>query len=197
MYLVTKVTVAVILVAILAAKAIAGEAPKLKLVSHSSDRAVVVINNEDDSPSELSIEDLNGNILYYKEGTINDKIYTKLFNFKNLEDGGYKIIVSNNFGKKELTFTVSGNEIEVEKEMFTAYHPFIAVENNVLKLSFLNHSLNEIYLSIADNSGEIYKKSLGNNFSITTGFSLSNLEFGDYAAIISDGKNTYCYNFEK
>ena len=197
MYLATKVTVAVILVAIIAVKALAGEAPKLKLVPHSTDRAIVVIDNEEDSPSELVIEDLNGNILYYKEGRIDEKLYTKLFDFKNLDDGIYKITASNNYGKKELTFKVNGDVVEVEKEHYTASHPFIEVKDDVLKLSFLNHSLNEIYLTIANDSGEIYKKSLGNDFSITTGFNLAKLQYGDYAAIISDGNNTYSYNFEK
>ena len=197
MYLATKVTVAVILVAILAAKAIAGEAPKLKLVPHSTDRAVVVIDNEQDSPSELVIEDLIGNILYYKEGRINEKMYTKLFDFRNLENGTYKITASNNYGKKELTFKVDGDEIVVEKDHFTTAHPYVEVKDDVLKLSFLNHSLNEVYLSITDDSGTVYSKSLGNDFSITTGFSLAKLDYGDYSAIITDGKNTYSYNFEK
>lgn len=196
-YLATKVMVAVILVALLAVKALAGEAPKLKLVPHSTDRAIVVMDNEENSPSELVIEDLNGNILYYRDGRINEKIYTKLFDFRNLEDGTYKITASNLYGNKELTFSVAGKVIEVEKEHYTANHPFIKVNDDVLKLSFLNHSLNEIYLTIADESGEIYKKSLGNDFCITTGFSLANLKYGDYAAILNDGANTFSYNFEK
>ena len=197
MYLATKITVAVILVAILAAKAIAGEAPKLKLVPHSTDRAIVVIDNDESSPSELVIEDLNGNILYYKEGRINEKMYTKLFDFRNLEDGTYKITASNSYGKKELRFRVDGDAVEVEKEEFTANQAYMQVDGDVLKLSFLNRSLNEVNLTISNEDGEIYNKSLGSDFSITTGFNLEKLNYGDYAAVLTDGKNTYSYNFER
>lgn len=197
MYLATKVMVAVILVVIIAVKTLAGEAPKLKLIPHSTNQAIVIINNNENSPSELVIEDMNGNLSYYKEGRIDEKMYTKLFNFKNLDNGTYKITASNNSGKKEVTFKVTDNGIKVEMDNYSANRPFIEVEDNILKLSFLNHSLNEIYLSIANVNGEIYKRSLGNDFSITTGINLTKLNYGDYAAVISDGENTYSYNFEK
>ncbi|MGF7140299.1 hypothetical protein [Roseimarinus sediminis] len=195
-YLASKVTVAVVLVAILALKALAGEAPKVKMVPHSSERAVVVVDNAVNTISELAIEDSKGDVLYYREGRIDEKVYSKIFDFKNLSDGDYKIIVSNDFGKKEVRFTVADNTIEVIKDVKSEV-PYFSVEDDVLKLSFLNHSLKNIDIVISDAYGEVFKKSLGNNFNITTGFDLAKLSAGGYAAIISDGKNTYHYTFEK
>lgn len=195
-YLATKLTVAVILVALLAAKAFAGDAPKLKLVPHSTERAIIVVDNPSDAITELSIENLNGDVLYYREGSIDSKIYSKMFDFKNLTNGDYKVTVNNKYGEKEVYFKVDGNNIYVVKDM-AEIEPFFEVDDDVLKLSYLNHNLGKIYLTIEDSDGEIFSKALGNNFSINAGFGLSKLASGYYSASLSDGTNTYNYTFEK
>ena len=195
-YLTSKIMVAIVLIAILAAKAYAGEAPKVKLVPHSNERAIVVVDNTLNSYAELTIEDAKGDVLYYREGKINEKSYSKIFDFKNLSDGNYKITVKNNLGKSELNFELSNNKVVVEKDVL-ATAPFFYVENEVLKISYLNQSQNDIRFTLSNYEGELYKKSLGDNFSITTGFKLSNLSKGEYAASINDGVRTYSYTFEK
>jgi len=57
--------------------------------------------------------------------------------------------------------------------------------------------MNNIALTLSNNEGEVFSKSLGNNFSITTGFNLSKLNKGDYAVSINDGTRSYTYTFEK
>lgn len=195
-YLTTKLMVAIVLVALLASKAFAGDAPKLKLVPHSTEKAIIVVDNPSNAISEISIEDLNGDVLYYKEGSIDGKIFSKMFDFKNLRDGDYKVVASNRFGSKEVYFKVSGNEIFVVKDM-ADIEPFFEVDGDVLKLSFLNHNLSKINFTIENSEGEMFSKSLGDDFSITAGFSLEKLTSGDYSASISDGRNTFNYTFEK
>jgi hypothetical protein len=195
-YLATKVTVAVVLVALLAVEALAGEKPEVKVIPHSTERAVVFVNNADDTYTELSIEDLNGSVIYYKEGRINEKIYSKLFDFTNLEDGEYKVVAKNNFGEKEILFIVSDNKVNVVKEE-SSLKPFVNVEGNVLKVSYLNESLNDTYLTLYNENGEVFKKKLGNDFSITAGFNIAKLVNGTYSANINNGSRTYSYQFNK
>ena len=195
-YLATKLTVAVVLVALLAAKAFAGDAPKLKLVAHSTEKAIIVVDNPSDAITELSIEDLNGDVLYYREGSIDSKIYSKMFDFKNLKDGDYKVVVNNKFGAKEVYFKVDDNEIYVVKDM-AEIEPYFEVDGDVLKLSYLNHNRDNIFLTIENSDGEIFSKSLGADFSINAGFGLSKLDRGYYSASLSDGNNTFNYTFEK
>ena len=196
MYLATKVTVAVVLVALLAVEALAGEKPEVKVIPHSTDRAVVFVNNADDVYTELSIEDLNGSVIYYKEGRIEDKVYSKLFDFKNLEEGSYKVVAKNNFGEKEILFSVSNNTVNVVKEE-SSVKPFVKIEGDVLKLSYLNESLSDTYLSLYNEDGEVFTKKLGKDFNITTGFDIKKLAKGTYSANIINGSNTYSYQFNK
>lgn len=195
-YLATKLTVAVVLVALLAAKAIAGNSPKLKLVPHSTEKAIIVVDNPSDAITELSIEDINGDVLYYREGNIDNKTFSKMYDFKNLENGDYKVVVNNKFGEKEVFFKVEDNEIFVVKDMGDI-KPFFAVEDDVLKLSYLNHTLGNIELTIINADGATFKTRLGDHYSITAGFSIAGLENGEYTAYLSDGSNTFNYNFEK
>lgn len=194
-YLATKVTVAVVLVALIAAKATAGESPNVKMLPHSTERAVVVINT-DNINSEVSIEDLNGSVVYYEEGLISDKIYSKIFDFKNLEDGEYRLKVKNNFGENEVLFKVANNNIKIVKEAISTT-PYFKVEDNMLKLSYLNHSLSNAYLTIYNEEGEIFKTELGKDFSINAGFDLKQLETGNYMASFGSNEKSYSYSFSK
>lgn len=195
MYLATKFTVAVILVAIIAVKALASGTPELKLVPHSDEKAVIAVDFSD-AISELIIEDVTGNIVYFKEGRIEKQLYSKVFDFKNLDDGEYKIIAKNKFGKSELVFSVLNNKIKADSKELVV-EPFIEVKDNVLKLSFLNHNKSDIRFSIANNEGIVFNKKLGSEFNITSGFNINKLAEGNYTANISDGVNNFSYSFEK
>jgi len=194
-YLTTKITVAVVLVAVLVVKAFAGSSPKVSLVPYNSDCAVISVANLSGANSELTIENASGDILYYKEGAI-EGAYSKIFDFKNLRDGDYKVVVTNEDGSHELKFTVDGSNVLVpENEEKNA--PYFSVKDGVLKLSFLNETNGDVVLKFSNDYGVFYTKSLGSNFSITAGFNLDRLESGDYAVELTSGDKTYSYNFEK
>jgi hypothetical protein len=195
-YLATKVTVAVILVAILVIEAAASGTPKIKVVPYAPERALIALENENEVISDLSIEDAAGNVVYYREGKISDAFYSKKFDFANLSNGEYKVTVTNNNGKNEVYFNVKGNKITVNPSSKTTA-PFVDIKGDVLKLSLLNSSLNDVNLVVSNENGIVYKKSLGNDFSINAGFNLANLENGTYAIDINDGVKNYSYNFKK
>lgn len=195
-YLATKVTVAAILVTLIALKANAGDAPKLKFVSTTTDRAIIAFDNNSNESAVLTIENANGDMLYYKEGNIDSKIYSKVFSFKNLSDGTYKATVKNDEGETSLNFNVNEDKINV-LEKAESISPFFEVNKNALKLSFLNHSLSNVEVKFSGTEGEIYSKNLGKDFNIIAGFDITNLKEGNYVVNVSNGDNTYSYNFKK
>jgi len=75
--------------------------------------------------------------------------------------------------------------------------PFVEVKDDVLKISLLNHNLNNVEVTVYNQNGEVFSKSLGTDFSINAGFNLARLESGDYAINITDGEKLYSYNFNK
>jgi hypothetical protein len=195
-YLATKITVAVILVAILVIEASASGTPKLKVVPYAPERALIALENGSNITAELTIENAAGDVIYYKEGKIAEESYSKKFDFANLNDGDYKVTVNSKEGKNEVYFTVVDNTITV-KSSKSLDEPYVEIKGDVLKLSLLNNKLNNIDLIVSNEEGVVYKKSLGNDFSISAGFNLANLERGDYAINITDGVNTFSYDFNK
>ncbi|MBN2805523.1 MAG: hypothetical protein JXR22_02610 [Prolixibacteraceae bacterium] len=195
-YLSTRIATGVVLLAILAVKAFAGEAPKVKMVPYSSDKAIIAIDNAFSRVSELSIENEAGSVIYYKDGSIDEKIYSKVFDFKNLSDGIYTIRVRNTDGEKSINFKVKEGRVEMEKET-SAMQPYIEVKDDVLKLSMLNHTLSNVEINLSDKKGNVFNKDLGKQFSINAGFSLARLEKGNYELSISNGSETVNYQFEK
>ena len=194
-YLSTKIAVAVILVVVLVSRVMAADAPKLKFVPYSNDRAVVSLNNEASVTTKLTIENVSGDVVFYNDGSISEKVYSKVFDFKNLNDGEYKITASNKYGKNTMFFKVENNAI-VENGT-EPVSPFVEVKDDVLKISLLNHNLNNVEVSVYNQDGEVFSKSLGKDFSINAGFNLARLESGDYAINITDGEKLYSYNFNK
>jgi hypothetical protein len=195
-YLATKITVAVILVAILVIEANASGTPNLKMIPYAPERALIALTDNTNLVSELTIENVSGDVVYYKEGRISDELYSKKFNFANLGDGDYKVTVNNKNGENELLFNVRDKKITVKSDK-TLKEPFVEIKDDILKLSFLNNSLNEVNLTVSNEDGVVYTKSLGNDFSINAGFNLASLERGEYAINITDGVKTYSYNFNK
>lgn len=195
-YLSTRVMVAVVLLAMLAVKAFAGETPKVKMVPYSTDKAIIAIDNVSNVISELTIEDNNGQVLYYKEGNIDEKIYSKIFDFKNLNNGTYTIAVKNTYGVKRIKFEVEDNKFNVLDEE-EAFSPFIEVRDNVLRVSVLNNKLNDVKLEVTDAYGNAFTKNLGSEFSINGGFNLGSLEAGEYTVSILTDNQTFNYYFEK
>jgi hypothetical protein len=193
-YLATKLAVAVIIVVLIAFKATAADAPKLKFITHSADRAIIAIDNSANEMAVLTIENANGDILYYKEGNINEKVYSKVFSFKNLTTGGYKVSVKTRNGENTLNFNVVDGEVKVKTEKIA---PFIEVNDNVIKLSYLNHSLAPVEIILSNEEGDIYSKQLGNDFNINAGFNIASLKNGNYVVNVSNGDNTFSYNFIK
>lgn len=195
-YLATQIATGVVLLLILAVKAFAGEAPKVKMVPYATDKAIIAIDNALSRVSELSIENEAGSVIYYKDGYIDEKIYSKIFDFKNLSDGIYTIKVRNTDGERSINFKVKNGRVELEKTT-AALLPFIEVKEDVLKLSLLNHNLSKVEMNLTDSFGNVYSKDLGRQFSINAGFNLARLEKGNYELSITNGSETVNYQFEK
>ncbi len=199
MYLGSKIMVAIILVAVLAIKALAatGEGPKVKLIPYKDEFAIITVDNATEEISQLVIEDAQGDIVYYREGLKSfENFYHKAFDLRNLNDGYYKVIVENKSGRKELEFAIAEGTVKVENGAETP-SPYFEVKDDVLKLSMLNKDLKDVKLTISTEDDTFFRKSLGDDFSITTGFNLEQLTSGYYQVKITSGDETYSYNFEK
>lgn len=176
--------------------ATAVERPKMDVIPLTADRAIVSITNENPALFEMSIETLNGDLVYFKQTTDASTEYQKIFDFANLEKGSYLLNLKVNDTKVTRDFEITSKNIRVGESKII-FDPYFSFKNDVLKFSYLNVDQELYQLYIYNDEGLVYQKRLGKNFAIQNAFDLSKLESGNYKIVLSSYKNDYAFNLVK
>jgi hypothetical protein len=172
------------------------EKPKMNVIPLSDEKALIAVANEKPAYFELSILSEKGDLVYYKESSSEITDFRQLINYSNLENGNYtlKLKVKDTYVSRNLA--INNNEMIVgETKMM--YAPYFALENDILKLSFLNFDEENMKFRILQDGELVFENRLGNEFVISEGFDISKLEKGNYEIELSSYKNQFSYNIEK
>ena len=173
----------------------AGGNLKVNIVPLNSEKAVVAISTADAANLQISIENENGEKVYYKEADAANNDYSKVFDFSNLEAGDYKLSVSTNGLTTERPFSIDKKNIAVGEEK-NLMEPYFTYKDGALKLSYLNFPEEDVNLNLYTNNDLVYSKSIGNKFNILEGYDLSKLEKGSYTVVVSSWSSLHSYDFE-
>jgi hypothetical protein len=173
---------------------LAGGNLKVNILPLTSETAVVAISSVDASNLQISIENENGEKVYYKETDAENKDYRKVFDFSNLERGDYKLSVTTNGLTTERNFSIDKN-IAVGKEK-SLIEPYFAYKNGVLKVSYLNFPEENVSLNFYANNDLVYSKEIGTKFNVTEGYDLSKLDKGSYSVVLSTDSKSYSYDLD-
>ena len=165
---------------------------RVHILPLTPERAVVAISNNAESKFQISIEDANGAVVYFKETEGNMADYRKIYDFSQLEKGDYKLVVSIDGTIGERNFSIDHKEISVGKEK-TLVAPFFSYKDDVLRVAYLNHEGQKPNLYIYADGELIYSKALENTFSVNEGLNLSKLSAGDYKVVLASGNEVYDY----
>lgn len=184
----TAVAVAAIVTAV--------EKPKMDVIPLTADRAIVSITNENPALFEMSIETVDGSLVYYKQTTNASTGYQKVFDFANLEKGKYVLNLKVNDTKVIREFEVTSKNIHVGESKMR-FDPYFSFKNDMLKFSYLNFDQENYQLSIYNNEGLVFQRKMGSDFAIQNGFDLSKLESGNYKVVLSSRNNEYAYSIVK
>ncbi|HEY3370361.1 MAG TPA: hypothetical protein VGK10_05895 [Prolixibacteraceae bacterium] len=167
---------------------------KVNIVPLTSEKAVIAISNTTASNFQITIENENGETVYYKETGSESKDYRKVFDFSNLESGAYKLTASIDGATTERSFSIDKRQIAVGKEK-VSLEPYFAYKEGILALSFLNFSQESMVLNFYDRNNElVFTKEIGDSFDVNKGFDLSKLANGEYSVVLSTENRNYTYN---
>lgn len=180
----------------IAAIATAVEKPKMDVIPLTADKAIVSITNENPALFEMSIETLDGSLVFYKLTTDASTQYQQVFDFANLEKGKYMLNLKVNDTKVIREFEVNGKDIFVGESKLR-FDPYFSFKNDMLKFSYLNFDQENYYLYIYNSEGLIFQKKIGKDFTLQKGFNLSKLESGDYRVVLSSRSNEFAINIVK
>ncbi len=168
---------------------------KVNILPLTADKAVVAISNTDATNFKISIENNNGETVYYKETNADTKDYRKIFDFSDLDRGNYKLSVSANGSTTERSFKIENKNISVGSEK-SLIDPYFAYNDGVLKLSYLNFPEENLSLNLYDGNDLVYSKELGNKFNVIEGFNLAKLSKGNYSVVLSGESKNYSYKLD-
>lgn len=165
---------------------------RVNILPLTAERAVVAISNDAKTKFQISIEDVYGSVVYFKETEGNVADYRKVYDFSKLENGNYKLIVSLDGIKGQREFAINKGSISVGKEKMLAA-PFFSYNENILRIAFLNHAGEKTSLHIYSDGELVYSKALENSFSVNEGLNLSKLASGEYQVVLASGNEVYDY----
>jgi hypothetical protein len=165
---------------------------KVNIQPISSEKALVAISSLTESNLKIIVEDVQGNIVYYKEVTEPTGDYKKVYDFSKLEAGQYNLLVESDKLTTERSFEIKNWKIEVGKEK-TTLEPFFGFNDGLLRCSYLNFPKENLTLLFYNEDQLLYSKEIGRNFSVTEALDLSKLDKGKYKAVLLAGNKEFSY----
>jgi FlaG/FlaF family flagellin (archaellin) len=113
--LISKVTMMIAFVAF-ANTSMGAENLKVNILPITSETAFVAISNTTISNFQITIENAQGEVVYYKSSDTKSSDFRKLFDFSNFEKGDYKLSVTVGESTTECSLKIGKGNIVVGEE---------------------------------------------------------------------------------
>lgn len=169
---------------------------KVNVLPKAEGRALLEISNNAEQKVEISILNSEGDLVFYHETETEHTEYNRTLNFSKLEHGIYKMIVKADGASNEQMLNVGRHGIAVGK-IVEKTEPIFSFKDNQLRVSHLNHNLDDMILYVYRNRELIWEKGMGNMFSLTVGYDLTKLDKGNYQVVFASGGETYEYDLKR
>jgi len=103
-------------------------------------------------------------------------------------------VVSNDLSS-ERQFKKSHGAIKVGEEK-TTLEPFFGYEDGILRCSYLNFAKENVIIHFYEKNQQIYTKDIGRDFNVQQALNLSQLDKGNYEAVLTAGEKHFSYYIE-
>lgn len=142
-----------------------------------------------------------GEVVYSSNRNVAGSVFTRVFDFSNLEDGKYKVRLRSKKGLlHEEAFSVKKGSLTKGSSMAAASESVVKIWSNddFLYVSHLNHELNGLFIRLEDARGSVlYNSSLPSDLTYTGKFNVSALPKGDYKVSFVSGNKVFNYDLRK
>lgn len=189
----TKQFLLVIVALVVAANVYASNTPKMSIIPLKDTKALVTASNETPVINEVSITDEYGKVVYYKRSKKKSADYKQIFNLSQLNNGSYefKLRAGSNSIKKELS--IDDGKICVKKES-VEIEPYFAFENNLVKVSYLNFTKEDVKVDVYQDRKLVFTSKLGKDFLMHRALDMSELKKGNYDLVLANANNEYWFS---
>jgi hypothetical protein len=169
---------------------------KVHIASACSDLTLVQISNVTESRYEIELKNEKGDIIFYKMTNEPSVTYAKQYDFSMLDNGIYNLTVNVDNEKMENSLKINQGHVDVIGQRKEVY-PFFTVKENHLELSWLNFELENPKVLLYDNNTLLFEKELDPEFSVNYALDFSNLERGNYYAVLQSDTSHFEYRITK
>jgi|GEM_PF-421363 len=174
------------------------EKPKTNVQSVNENQFLVAIETPEASAMEVTINDGNGDIVYYKQSNKANTSYKKIFDVRNLENGEYSIELKTKGMISKRDLVIADDRIYVGKaDKAQLIAPYIGLDNEKLVFTHLNFENEKYQLGIYGETGLVYEGTLENASPINAGFDVSKLKAGKYEVILHSDTREFSYSFSR
>ena len=143
---------------------------------------------------DISIIDYKGRLIYSETIEKNSRP-ALLYNLSNLENGEYTFVTKAGHQTVVKNVEVRDKKIEVLDKK-TEFKPVFLVENNMLKINYLNKSLEDVKITLEDGSKLYYDKKMKADMNFQKAVDISNLNRGTYYVSLEAGDEQHTFNFD-
>ncbi len=171
--------------------------PTLNVIPVENQKAMVAFETAKPSAVELSVKNNAGEILYYKKSETPVDKMLMVFDFRDLKDGVYDVSLDFNNCKINREVTIARNQLAGVGKQERAFDPYCTLENNLLKVSYLNNDQKNVLMNIYQDGKHVAVKRLGKEMCIQQAFDLSKLESGQYEIVLTSSNNEYLFTVSK
>ncbi|HZH73992.1 MAG TPA: hypothetical protein VFD91_15960 [Mariniphaga sp.] len=182
---------------LLAVTVSATKIPTLNVVPLKEQRALMAFESEKPTAVEVSLKNQKGETLYYKKSKAAVEELKLILNFKNLVDGVYDVSVELDNCKLNRQIKLTGHKVSEVGDASRTYGPYCKFEDNLLKISYLNTTQNNVLLNLYHQGKHVAGKKLGKEMCIQKAIDLSKLEKGEYSVVIGDKLNKFYFVINK
>lgn len=176
---------------LLAAVTFATNVPKMNVHTLNDTKVYVAALTSEQFPSELSLLNSRGDIVYYKKSKAAPQLRS-LLNLQHLENGTYTLCLKTGDVSAERCLEVNRGKVCIKNEL-KEIDPVFSYKNGRVHVTYLNPNQADVSVTVYQNNMLVLKKELGSAFNIQRSFDVSRVTHGQLDFVLCGNQRYYNY----
>lgn len=166
--------------------------PKLS-VAQNTEKSLIFELEEPSGQTNVSIQDLEGVIIYSEEVT-DAATYLKKFDLRNLPDGSYVLRVEDTSKVTAFEFDINASEVSITERKENT-KPVFKKDGQKVFLNLLNSNKEDVKITIYDSENRIvFKETVSDTFLVEKAFNFEKAYEDTYRVVVKNGEDTFYEN---
>lgn len=191
----TKTVILTIFVLAFVCSAFASELPKMNVVTLSKSKVYVTALTNQQFPTEVSLYNYSGDIVYYKKSEAAEQ-FRSVLNLCQLEDGSYTVCLKNGDVTTQRKLEINCGCVCVRRKI-KEMEPVFWHKDGLVYVTFLNWGEANVSMAVYNNNELLQETELGKDFNLQRCFDLTKHTKGDFDFVLHGSNRDYNYHLSR